>query len=159
MKISNLEEGQSLFELVVAIAISALIIVVIVSLTTSSIRNSVFSKNNDLATTYAQQVSEWLRGQRDDDLDAFETNAALPAAIDPKTSLVSWCFKDLTWATDNEGPCSNTDFVTGTSFFIRQAAFSVDANTGIVHVDIDVSWIDSQGTHDVRNSTELSGLR
>jgi Tfp pilus assembly protein PilW len=59
VKISNYERGQSMFELVVAIAISALVIVTIVSLTTISIRNSNFSKNKSLASTYAQQATEY----------------------------------------------------------------------------------------------------
>jgi len=43
------QSGQSLFELVVAIAISALIIVAMVSLAVNSIQNSNFAKNKALA--------------------------------------------------------------------------------------------------------------
>lgn len=149
MKKLDWQKGQSLFELVVAIAISALIVVVIVSLTTNSIHNSLFSKDSDLATTYAQQLSEWLRGRRDNDIDTLETNAQIP----------TWCFMDLTWT--KQGSCFSDNYVTGTGLFIRQGTFSIDDSSGktIIHVDIDVSWTDSQGRHDVRNSTELSDWR
>ena len=64
-QMANLQKGQSLFEAVVALAISALIIVAVVALVASSIRNASFSRNVTLASRYAQQATEWLRGQRD----------------------------------------------------------------------------------------------
>ena len=69
------QSGQSLFELVVAIAISALIIVAMVSLAVNSIQNSNFAKNKALASSYAQEAMEWLRGQRDSGVDAFISKA------------------------------------------------------------------------------------
>ena len=64
-KITNF--GQSLFEVVFAVAIAAMILVGIVSLATTSTRNSIFSRNNSQATKYAQEVVEWLREERDKD--------------------------------------------------------------------------------------------
>ena len=66
--------GQSLFEVVVALAISTLVIIAVVSLAALSIRNTDFSKNKTLASKYAQDATEWLRGQRDADFDAFASN-------------------------------------------------------------------------------------
>ena len=57
--------GQSFFEVVFAIGITALILVAVVSLATKSLANSDFSKNNALALRHVQEASEWVRQQRD----------------------------------------------------------------------------------------------
>lgn len=155
---TKFERGQSLFELVVAIAISALIIVAIVSLTTNSIQNSNFSKNKTLAATYAQQAMEWLRGQRDSDIRTFMKNVQLPAAIDPQTLLVTWCLKNINWS--KSGVCSGTDVISGTPF-IRQATFSVTTQNSkkVVEADISVFWTDAQGIHEIKTATNLADMR
>lgn len=145
---TNQEKGQSLFEVVVAIAISALIIVSLVSLVNRSIQNSTFSKNKALAATYAQQASEWLRNERDKDMIVFEGHVA----------LLIWCLPDLTWTTS--GACASTKTITGTPF-VRQVNFS-DASVGvktIIQADIAVSWTDSQGLHKVTSATSFSDWR
>ena len=76
--------GQSLFELVLAIGVSALVIVVLVSLVSNALQNSVFSRNQTLASRYAQSATEWLRGQRDNNIATFITN----------TATTTWCLKD-----------------------------------------------------------------
>jgi Tfp pilus assembly protein PilV len=147
----NKEKGQSMFELVVAIAICALIIVAIVSLTTVSINNSSYSKNKALASTYAQQATEWLRGQRDSNIDTFIANATTPA----------WCLQDLGFtrpavnpAVDCTGKITNTPFVRWVSFNT-----SLQGGKTVVEADITVSWSDSQGTHTVKSATNFSDWR
>jgi Tfp pilus assembly protein PilV len=144
----KLESGQSLFELVVAIAISALIIVAVVSLASTSIRNSDFSKNKSLAATYAQEATEWLRGQRDADINAFVTHAQAP----------TWCFSGLNW--NLSGPCGSSDLISGTPF-TRQATFteSVESGKNVIQVDVTVSWRDAQGLHEVVSATGLTDWR
>lgn len=148
---TNLEKGQSLFELVVAIAISALIIVAIVSLTTNSIQISNFSKNKALAATYAQQATEWLRGQRDGDPTTFFAKATTPA----------WCLQNLVLTTPAANPSTDcTGKITGT-IFNRWVTFTENVQGGkmVVEADVVVSWTDSQGVHEVINATNLADLR
>lgn len=140
--------GQSLFEVVIAIAISALIIVSIVSLTTNSIYNSSYSRDKALAASYVQEASEWLRGQRDSDISAFVTH----------TESDTWCLKDLSW--NNLGSCKNTDYIANTKF-IRQATFRITTvnSKNIIESNVKVSWQDSKGSHDVTSSTNLTDWR
>ena len=73
-KSANLQmKGQSMFELVIAIGVSALIIVILVSLVSSALQNAAFAKNETLAGKYAENATEWLRGQRDKSTDVFLT--------------------------------------------------------------------------------------
>lgn len=149
----NLEKGQSLFELVVAIAVSALIIVAVVSLTTNAIRSANFSKNNAIANSLAQDAVEWLRTQRDSDPTTFFTNS----------DTQFWCFMNLDW--NSPGGCSSDALIA--NLFIREAQFTPDVSGGksVVHVTVTVYWSDTgatsgtQGTHEVINTTDFADLR
>lgn len=142
-------DGQSLFEVVVALAISALVVISIVSLATNAVRNSTFSKNKSIASSYAQQLVEWLRGQRDQNITQFISY------VSPSGSATSWCFPDLKW--DKHSPCGGGDKI-GT-IFLRQANFTTDASGKIFRAEVVISWQDSQGEHKVVNSTDLSDWR
>lgn len=154
-KSTNLQKGQSLFELVVAIGISALIIVVLVSLTSNALQNAAFAKNETLAGNYAQEATEWLRGQRDSDINTFETNVSA-------SFNVARCFNTLDW--NGIGPCGSGATITGTPF-VRQITFiSKNVVIGgitktIVGAEVTVSWTDSKGLHDVTNATDFSDWR
>lgn len=148
LQVTNKERGQSLFEVVVAIAISALIVVTIVSLVSNSLRNATFSKNSAQAASYAQEAVEWLRSQRDSDIAAFITNTTTPV----------WCFRDLSWAIS--GACLDTQVISGTPF-LREARFSSSLVSGktAIEASVVVSWSDSQGLHQITNATSFTDWR
>lgn len=142
------ESGQSLFEVVIALAISTIIIVALVSLVNNSIRNSTFSKNKTLAARHAQEAVEWLRSQRDSDINTFRTNSL--------TSI--WCLKDLSFTV--VGPCGEDDLIPNT-IFKRQLEFTGlnDSGKVIIEASVKVTWEDAQGEHEVRNSTDFADWR
>jgi len=147
MKIGK--EGQSLFEVVLALGLATLIIVAIVSLATSSIRNTSFSRDKTIATRHAQEATEWLRGQRDEDWDIFSTNVVFC----PTPPHVQ-CFDELIWG--DCGSCGSTELID--SKFTREFSFpSVAADS--ISAEVKVSWSDSQGLHEVRSSTILTDWR
>lgn len=143
-----MNKGQSLFEVVVAIAISALIITTLVSLVSNSIQNANFSKNKTLAANYTQEATEWLRGQRDTDITTFMTKALIPR----------WCLKDLSWSTP--GACGESSQIVNTPF-TREVVFVIDTSSGknIIEADVSVFWTDSQGSHTVKSATNFSDWR
>jgi Tfp pilus assembly protein PilV len=134
--------GQSLFEVVVAIAISALIIVALVSVTSNSIQNSSFSKNKSLASTYADQASEWLRGQRDADIRSFVAKATV-------SSPSGYCLSDLSFTTAVPDPVHDCLVTIPGTIFTRWVNLNVDTESGkdVITADVTVSWTDSQGVH------------
>lgn len=144
--------GQSLFELVVAIAISALIIVTIVSLVSNSLRNATFSRNSNQAAAYAQQTAEWLRTQRDSDITTFLANVATP----------TYCFPALPtqspWVIT--GACTADEIIAGTSFY-REVRFNTTLVGGktVVEADIVVYWTDAQGLHQVTSANNFTDWR
>ncbi|MEJ2347576.1 MAG: hypothetical protein P8Y17_00035 [Patescibacteria group bacterium] len=141
--------GQSLFEVVIALGLATLIIVAIVSLATNSIRNTSFSRDKTISTRYTQEATEWLRGQRDEDWDAFITNVTFCPAP-PYTQ----CLDTLSWG--DCGSCGSDELIENR--FTREVSFS-DITADSVSMEVKVSWSDSQGSHEVRNSTTLTDWR
>jgi len=159
----KIQSGQSLFEVVVALAISALVIVALVSLATNSIRTSIYSKNNSLATTYANQAIEWLRGERDRNMVNFNTQAYR------FRSNIFKCFNSqpLAWPTGTGAapvcPTSGTGSTISGTPFVRQLKFIITMTPApvktIYEADVTVSWTDSQGKHTVTSATVFTDWR
>ncbi len=140
------ENGQSLFEVVVAVGVIALVMVAVVSLGTVSVRNSNFAKNDAIATKYAQEGTECLRQQRDANWSIFlSTNGSACAgtsSVFTRTVPPFNCFQY------DPGPLPTT---TG-----RPCA---DVRVNMVDTIISVAWTDSQGTHSVRSATTFTKWR
>lgn len=154
MKTKKIVSGQSLFELVVAVGVVALIVMSVVSLVSNSIQNSSFSKNQSLAARYAEEGTEWLRQQRDTDIDNFFKKV--------QTAPFTWCLNqepltDL--ASTSHSACGST--VINQTPFIREVKFTITTPSGktIAIADVKVSWQDAKGTHSVLNSTQFADWR
>ena len=65
------KQGQSLIEVLTALAIVILVIVALVAGVTYAIRNLTYAKNQALATQYAQEGLEAARKMRDEDPETF----------------------------------------------------------------------------------------
>lgn len=144
----KLESGQSFFEVVIALGITALVLVAIVVPATVSIKNSNLSQNKARATRHVQEALEWLRGERDTDWDTFAGNAA--------TS--TWCLSALSWTSPSTvGTCTQTNKINGT-IFTREVDFGfIDSAT--YEVTVKVMWTDTAGLKEVRSSTYLTDWR
>ncbi len=148
------QKGQSLFEVVMALAIATIIIVAMVALAASAIRNTNYSKNKTLATRYSQEATEWLRGERDANFDTFFTRAAIPL----------YCLKSLSWSQATIGVCTAGGEIPGT-LFKREVGFgrsTVDVGgvpKNVVEAEIKVYWQDAQGIHEVKSVTDFTDWR
>jgi len=141
------EKGQSLFEVLLALAVAALVIIAIVALATTSIRNANFSRNQSLTTRCTQEAIEWLRGQRDEDWDAF----AIRALTSP------WCLKSLSWTDTVVGGCGSSDFISDT-IFKREISFTIlDASN--IDTEVKVYWEDARGLHETKTITTFTDWR
>lgn len=140
--------GQSLFEVVLALALTTLIMVALVSLVSNSIKNSSYSRNKTYATRYTQEAYEWLRGQRDGGWDIFMENVLCP--VPPHVQ----CLDTLAWGDCDT--CSDTEFIS--DLFKREVSFT-DIEADSVTVEVKTYWTDAQGVHEVRSSTILTDWR
>ncbi|MGB9585896.1 MAG: prepilin-type N-terminal cleavage/methylation domain-containing protein [Anaerolineales bacterium] len=123
-------QGQSLIEMLVAIAIVLVVIVALVAVTTVSIRNASFSRNQALATKYAQEGIEEARKLRDERGDSF---------------FVA-----------NPADCNISD--TPATGFSRQRTCSFDGNKTMT-ITVVVSWTDAQGIHKSELTTRLTNWK
>jgi Tfp pilus assembly protein PilV len=152
---SHISSGQSLFEVIFALAIAAVVLVALVALSATSIRNSTYSKNSIQATQLAQETTEWLRGQRDTDWTSFVARAS--------SSGTSWCFpsQPLSWPGSPSVSCTTP--ITNTVFTraVTLTSLDIDSNTIIdtVDADITISWTDSQGQHNSKNRARFTDWR
>ena len=141
--------GQSLYELVFAIGIAAIIITGVLVVSTTSVRNSTYSKNNSQATKYAQEEMEWLRGQRDAGWDSFVTN------IDTGGCTAG----NFSWG-GLGGNCTVGDIYTRTAnFTCRDSAGGVvmcDSTASMVDASVSISWTDAQGDHIVTSVSKFT---
>lgn len=146
MKSNNFSSGQSLFEVILALALATLIVVALVALASNSIRNVTFSKNKTLSTRYAQEATEWLRGQRDEDWDTFRANVSFC----PTPPHIQ-CLNTLSW--EDCGVCGDTEFKD--KIFKREISFP-EVSDNSISIEVKVYWTDAQGLHEVRSSTILT---
>jgi len=151
-------KGQSLFEIILSLAIATLVIVVLVSLAANAVRNSTYAKNKTQATQSAQEATEWLRGQRDSSWDLVYAKAAVnPPQV--------YCLKTLSWSDATIGlACADSQVVPGTIFkrelsFQRRTVLVGTDTKNIIDAEIRVYWSDSQGVHDVRSATSFTDWR
>lgn len=137
------KNGQSLFEVVLALAIIVLIIVGLVFLTNLSLKNSRFSKMQSLAANYLQEAFEWLRKEKENDWFFFET----------KAQTLKYCLPSLSWESAKVGSCQDSDFISDSRFKREVEFFIEDPST--IEVKIEVYWEDENGFHKVSSATNF----
>lgn len=146
MKLTN-KKGQSLFELLVAVFITAVTLVSLLSLVGSSISNSTLARDRSEAVRYTNEVTEWLRSERDAGWTAFIARGSSTGRI--------YCLQSLSWSTTT--PCGA---IAGTKF-IRELTLIYNAalDPNVVEARVVTTWSDSGGTHESRATTKLTNWR
>ena len=131
----NQESGQSLLEVVIALAVALLVVIALVRLSVTSIRNATFAKNRALATRFAQEWIEETRQVRDEEggefFDAQSANDCDDIGNDP----------------DGRGIFNRT----------RDCTLSGDSQT--MTVTVVVFWSDAQGDHSLELTTSLTNWK
>lgn len=128
MKTFKDEKGQSLVETIAALAIALIVILALVRVTITSMRNANFAKNQALATQYAQEAMEKIRAYRDqNDWVTFVANC--------NATLIS--------------------FVPPTPFSLSPTSGCACGSDSCTITEI-ITWTDSQGTHKSELITRLT---
>ncbi|KKP93685.1 MAG: hypothetical protein UR98_C0003G0055 [Parcubacteria group bacterium GW2011_GWA1_36_12] len=140
----NYKLGQSLIEVVISIAIAAILAISLISTTLITQRTSQSARNNTEATKLAQEWVEQLRVFRDrHDFADLDTNACrLDTQLDPD----NWALR---------GPICPVDVVLGTVTFHRSLIIE-DLDSNKKAVTILVTWDESGGQREVKHETIFS---
>ncbi len=128
MKKKTSINGQALIEMLIALAVVMVVVLALLAVTTSAIRNASFARNQAQATRYAQEAIESARQQRDTEPEGV---FFIGGSCD---------------STDNLGIFTRT----------RTCSLNVTGPTKIMTVIVIVSWTDSQRTHQSEMTTHLS---
>lgn len=144
----KLKRGQSMFELLVAVFVIALSLTAIVSLVSTSIGNTTFSRDRSVAAKSTQEAVEWLRAERDSNWGTFRGRGSVNGA--------RYCLPTLGW--DNgQGTCSP---ISGTN--LRREViliYNPGSDPDTVEARVATIWTDSSGTHESRITTYLTNWR
>lgn len=165
------EKGQSLIEVLVGLAAAVLIVGAITVATISALNNATYSKNQNLATEYAQQGAEIVRNLRD-------RNYTLFSALNGTYCLAKTCTQIDPTSNNPQDPCGPKSLVCdqnvggqNADIYVRQVAIDRAAThcqentqqaTQAVEATVTVSWYDgkcrssSVFCHSVAVSTCLS---
>lgn len=154
-----MDDGQSLFEVVVAVGIISVALLVIISLTTVSIKNSSLARSKNQARLYSQGALEWVRKERDLSYSDLQSRVGI------STYCVTDVNDDFPWS--NIGTCDSTsvgDSVNGEGVFFREVklknpGLSPLFDKNIIIVDVRVYWKVGENTHSVTSSTQLTKWR
>jgi Tfp pilus assembly protein PilV len=135
--------GQSLVEVLAAIAITSVVVVALLGLGSVAVRSATASRNRASATSYAQEGIEAVRSIRD------RSFSALPSAGGSLYRLSkingSWFFTSGTETIEN--------------LFSRDVRIVSTGTSGKVQVVVNVTWTDNTGSHTVSLDTYLTNWR
>jgi Tfp pilus assembly protein PilW len=123
-------KGQSLLELVIALGAASIILTAIAVSVLSSLGATNQSKNQNLASQYAQEAMDTVRNLRDADYAEFSTKSGMYCLNEGETELLTSC------------PTPNV------KTYYRQVEFdtSTGCGSGITKVIVTVSWSDTKCT-------------
>jgi len=132
------EDGQTLIEILLAVGVAAAIITAIAAVVISALNNATFRKNQNLATSYAQQGMEVVRAIRDRSWTDFSLLDGWMCLPQNSTTLTPRVGLDC----DGEG---------NVGIFIREIRMQLnqsDCTASVVNtkVTVAVKWSDSKCT-------------
>jgi Tfp pilus assembly protein PilV len=139
----KIQSGQSLIEVLTALAVVLLVIIALIRATTTSMKGSDFAKTQSSATSYGQEAIEWIRAERDKNWD----NLADGTYCLKSSPIESW---------PSQGDCGDEDYLEGTKFK-RRATLTKEGEK--VKIEVIVGWQDSSGDHQSQLSTYLTNWR
>lgn len=153
------ESGQTLVEILFALAVIALVLVAVVSRVSESVGKANFARNQLLATRFAQEGIEWARSQRDQ--LPWDADGSIPDFSD-YIDATTYCLVSLNDNIDSLAPaaCSSSQTIPGTPFF-REVSFVSELSPPptegpYTDVTVTVTWTDRVGDHQSNLMTRLS---
>ncbi|MBI2051947.1 type II secretion system protein [Candidatus Roizmanbacteria bacterium] len=143
------KKGFSLIEVLVFVAILGVFFITAAVITSFSLQNMKVSENKIRATRYAEELVEWVRGEKETDWKTFTT-----------TRVGDWCFNSdplESWPTET-GACADVAYDLK-NFWKRDLKIgdpSPADNPTQVNVTATVSWQEGGNTYTVPIKTVVS---
>jgi hypothetical protein len=139
-KMKNLRLGQMLLEMVLAIAITGMVLVAVANITTQGLAGSNFSKSRTEANGYATELIEWMRKERDTPSSSFWSKEPLVVG-----SSANYCFISLSWPAGT-GVCTLP--ISGTPYYRNVTLKNVDSAGKQMEIQVVVTWKEGTSNND-----------
>lgn len=139
-KLKN-KQSFTLIEVLVFLTILSLLFTAASTITTYSLRNINAQENKIMATNYAQQLLEWLRGRKEIDWNAF--------VLKSSASGTTYCFNDnLLLDSDFPSRSGNCNDYNLDSRYKREVTLTNLTNNPVnqIKVQIKVEWREGNNT-------------
>lgn len=154
----KLRSGQSILEVVIATTLISMGVIAALSLTNQSQKSSNFAKLLNEATTYNNQLADYLRTAKS--THGYTVLSSM-FADDAQGGIATYCFPTLTETIADfisivPGSCSANNFIPGTVFVREMAVDTTNIEaTGIIPITITTNWEDKT-TRTIRLEMELT---
>lgn len=126
-------KGFSLMEVLVFITVLGLFFVAAMSVTTFNVKNMKIQEHKIIATRFAEEGTEWVRQEKEDDWSIFITQGSLAGK--------TYCINSLDWNTASS--CGGTYPLGSPGFFKRELLITnFGSPVNQVEATITVSWQD-----------------
>jgi len=148
------QKGLSLLEVLAFVTILSLTFLGVAYTTGQSIKRTKFNEQKLIATRYAEELEEWLRGEKEVDWASFYTTHAGAAP-----SGTTYCFDDAVYDENNDiswpaaGDCGE---LFGLRDIYRREVVLTQSLTSQVQVVIQVEWKDGGNVFSVPINTILT---
>jgi Tfp pilus assembly protein PilV len=156
MKKQTLQTGQTLLEIILAFGIAIIVLGAVTSIIVTSLNNAQYTKNQSLASSYAQEGMNAVRNIRDSSWNNFLTY----------TNGHTYCINSNLTLISISGHCASADMIGPNGIFSREASFA-DGNSSFADgtlskcdlggrgVKVDVLWTDGKCSSDYCHKVEL----
>jgi type II secretory pathway pseudopilin PulG len=137
-------KGFTLIEVLIFITLIPLIFIAVSYITTYSLQNTKINQNKILATHYAEELKEWLRGEKEEDWNTFATVA----------NMGNWCFNNepiTDW--DSHSRCGSSYGLN--NLYKRDLTLTKDSDTQAT-AKITVEWKENNNTYKIPINTVFS---
>lgn len=147
---NNLKKSFSLVEVLVFVSILSIFFIGAAAVTTAALRDMKITQHKIIATRFAEELLEWLRGEKESDWYVFANNQHA-GKCQPTQSL---CFNSLNWDSACAADCTKGL----NNLYARSAKFEVDNPLSPTNVDvsIEVSWTELGNTYTIPVKTNLT---
>ena len=148
----KMKKSFSLIEVLVFVSIVALFFVAAAAVSVATLRNMIINEHKIVATRYAEELSEWLRSEKEADWNLFYTNVSASAC-----GLTNRCFTSVAGSEDQVwlnscNPCGLID-----NLYSRTVDFSTNPGPPPrVDTTVNVSWQELGNTYTVPIKTGFS---
>ncbi len=146
---NNKEIGFTLIEVLIVISIMSIFFISAVTIAIFSLQNLKSSENKILATRYAEELLEWIRGEKEADWNSLKTIRA------GNGFFQDWCFNTepvIDWPSEM-GNCDEDDTKIR-SIFTRVASLKYD--TEKIIIKIKTSWLERNNVVEIPLNTIFS---